>query len=107
MPPETSSSIASFLRSQSERVLTYTAIDFEPSVGYLTKLAAAADAVQARYKAPHWSGGGPAYVLRKPADGAFLLLSHNRLAAQTLGLEYWTKRYQEYSELFQIALKEI
>jgi hypothetical protein len=75
-------------------VLTLAAIDFEPSVGYVTTLSAAVVAAQNKVHAPHWQGGPATYVLRATQERYLLVLAHNRFLAQSLSLHSWHKNLE-------------
>ena len=95
------------LEENSERICTVFVADYEPEIGFATKLSDAAEAVQAKFAAPHWACGAGGYLLRKPKDRLLFNLDFRRVFCQTLGLEIWKKGHDDYGSLVRIVLEKV
>ncbi len=92
------------LEGYSGRSLRAVAADYEPQVGFATKLSDAAEAIQAKLAAEHWGFGTGSYLFRDPNSRFLLHLDFRRVSCQTLGLVNWQKRLEEYSSILRVAL---
>jgi hypothetical protein len=95
------------LKTHAEQVCTYFAVDFEPILGAVPKLAEAAEAVQARLKAPHWASTTWGYILRDTVRRRILALDYRRCVFQTLGLEGWQKDLDENAAIIRQGLDRL
>jgi hypothetical protein len=95
------------LKDNLERTCTFFVADYEPQIGFATKLSEAAEAAQAKLAAPHWTFGTGGYLLRKPSDRFLLNLDFRRTFCQTLGMEIWQKGFEEYGSIVKMILEKI
>lgn len=74
------------LKDHSERVCTFFAADYEPQIGFATRLSEAAEAIQGKLSAPHWGFGTGGYLLRVPADRFIFFWTFDGLLVKPLGM---------------------
>jgi len=99
--------IASMLRTNSDRVLTHTAFDFEPSLEYMSKTAHAAAVINGRLKSTNWAVAQSAFLLRYTKERILVNCHAARFATQSLGLESWYQKHQDFGDALREGLSSI
>ncbi len=94
------------LADHADRICTAFAVDFEPQFG--VAVANAADAIYGKYKPAEVNAHPPvAYFYRWPEERKFLLIGHQRVAWQTLGLSAWRDHLNDHAGVVRMALTVI
>jgi hypothetical protein len=97
--------VIKMLRQNLNHACGFFAIDFKPRLDFVRKLSDIAESVGRRLDNPIWSSNAEQYVIRDIANRYLYVFNSRRLFCQTLGLEPWTRRIGDHSDVMNDALK--
>ena len=95
------------LKEHSNRICVFFALDFEAQLGYARRLSEAAEAVQGRFSAKHWSCSTERYFLRDTSNRFFLSLEYARFGYTGLGLNAWVDGIGSFADYFRVGLEKM
>jgi hypothetical protein len=94
------------LTDHADRICTAFAVNIEPQFG--VKVANAADEIYCKYKPPDVNSRPPtAYFYRWPDERRVLIMTHERVGWQTLGLSWWRDHLNDHAGVVRSALDVI
>lgn len=95
------------LKSNANRVCTFFAAHYAPTIALGRKLPEAAEFIQSRWDTPHWGISTGKYVFRDTEKRIILIAELRNLVLQTIGLAPWSDHLGDHANLITEVLQKL